>query len=98
MLTYYHRIKEITQQQIALVKDYHTAWKGVQQDGHFTTDEVRYIGQVYTGIINASLKNLDEVALVINSFITQMTDAKRLEIINHAAGAMQTNLDDPEVI
>src|SRR5665213_4322026 len=58
VLSYYHRIKEITQEQIALVKEYHKAWNGVQQDDHFTPDEVRYIGQVYTGIIDASLKNL----------------------------------------
>src|SRR5665213_3152861 len=82
VLSYYHRIKEIIQQQIALVKEYHKAWNGVQQDGHFTKDEVLYIGQVYSGIIDASLKNLDQVALVINSFTTQMTDAKRMEIIN----------------
>ncbi|HET7115099.1 MAG TPA: conjugal transfer protein TraI [Hanamia sp.] len=94
VLSYYHRIKEITQQQIALVKEYHEAWNGVQQDGHFAPNEVLYIGQVYTGIIDASLKNLDQIALVINSFTTQMTDAKRMEIINRAADAMQTNLND----
>ena len=94
VLSNYHRIKEITRQEIALVKEYHQAWNGVQQDGHFTPDEVLYIGQVYTGIIDASLKNLDQIALVINSFTTQMTDAKRMEIINRAADAMQTNLND----
>jgi predicted transcriptional regulator YheO len=94
VLSYYHRIKEITTDQIAIVNEYHKAWNGVRQDGHFTSDEVQYIGQVYDGIINASLKNLDQIGLVINSFTTQMTDAKRLEIINHAADAMQTNLSD----
>lgn len=94
VLSYYHRIKEIAQQQIALVKEYHNAWNGVRQDGHFTAEEVLYIGQVYTGIIVASLKNLDQIALVINSFTTQMTDAKRMEIINQAAESMQTNLND----
>jgi len=94
VLSYYHRVKEITKQQIALVKEYHKAWIGVQQDGHFTPEEVLYIGRVYTGIIDASVKNLDQIALVINSFTTQMTDAKRMEIINRAADAMQTNLND----
>ena len=94
VLSNYHRIKEITQQEIALVKEYHQAWNGVQQDGHFTPEEVLYIGQVYSGIIDASLKNLDQIALVINSFTTQMTDAKRMEIINRAADAMQINLND----
>lgn len=94
ILSNYHRIKEITQQEIALVKEYHQGWNGVQQDGHFSPEEVLYIGQVYTGIIDASLKNLDQIALVINSFTTQMTDAKRMEIINRAADAMQINLND----
>lgn len=94
VLSYYHHIKEITEQQIALVKQYHAAWNGVRQDRHFTADEILYIGQVYNGIIDASLKNLDQVALVINSFATQMSDARRMEIINRAADAMQTNLND----
>lgn len=94
VLSYYHRIKEITQQEISLVKQYHSAWNGVRQDGHFTTDELLYIGQVYTGILSESVKNLDQIALVINSFTTQMTDARRLDIINKAADVMQQNYDD----
>lgn len=94
VLAFYYRVKEITGQQIALVKEYHTAWNGVQKDGHFTPDEILYIGQVYTGIIDESLKNLDQVALVIQSFTTQMTDEKRMEIINRAEESMQKNYDD----
>ena len=94
VLSFYYRIKEIADQQVALVKEYHTAWRGVQQDGHFNADEILYIGQVYTGIIAESLKNLDQVELVIQSFTTQMTDEKRMEIINKAAVSMQKNYDD----
>lgn len=94
VLSYYHRIKEITWQEVSLVKQYHSAWNGVRQDGHFTADELLYIGQVYTGILSESVKNLDQIALVINSFTTQMTDAKRLDIINKAADVMQQNYND----
>ena len=94
VLSYYHRIKEITRQEISLVQKYHSAWNGVRQDGHFTADELLYIGQVYTGILSESVENLDQIALVINSFTTQMTDAKRLDIINKAADVMQQNYDD----
>lgn len=94
VLTTYHRIKEITQQEISLVQQYHSAWNGVRQDGHFTPGELLYIGQVYTGILSESVKNLDQIALVINSFTTQMTDAKRLDIINKVADVMQQNYDD----
>ncbi|MDQ2752742.1 MAG: conjugal transfer protein TraI, partial [Bacteroidota bacterium] len=35
-----------------------------------------------------------QIGLVINSFTTQMSDAKRLDIINKAATSMQKNYDD----
>jgi hypothetical protein len=94
ILTYYFRVKEIINEQLALVREYHRAWKGVQQDGHFTVDEIEYIGKIYTGMIEESLKNLDQVSLVINSFTTQISDARRMKIIDDAAFKMQTNYDD----
>lgn len=94
ILTYYFRVKEIINQQSALLRQYHRAWQGVKHDGHFTADEVAYIGKIYTGMIEESLKNLEQVSLVINSFTTQMSDASRMEIIDDAARRMQTNYDD----
>jgi hypothetical protein len=94
ILTYYFRVKEIINQQLALVREYHRAWQGVNQDGHFSADEIAYIGKIYTGMIGESLKNLDQVSLEINSFTTQMSDARRMEIIDDAALKMQTNYDD----
>ena len=94
VLVYYHKVKEITSRQLALVKEYKRAWDAVHRDGHFTPAEVSYIGNVYTGIIEESIKNLEQVALVINSFTTQMTDAKRMELINSAAVALQQNYTD----
>lgn len=93
-IAYYHRVKEITEQQIALVNEYKRAYTGVKQDNHFSPDEVLYIGKVYSGIIEESLKNLDQISLVINSFKTQMNDAKRLQIIDDAADALQQNYND----
>lgn len=90
----YHRIKEIIDQEATLVKEYHLAWNGVKQDGHFNSNELIYIGNVYTGILSQSVENINTLDLVINSFIMQMSDAKRLEIINTTATAMQKNLDD----
>ena len=88
------RMHVYAQQEIALVNQYRRAWNGVTKDSHFTADEVDYMGTVYTGIIEQSIKNLDQVALVINSFVTQMSDQKRMEIIDKAAEAMQKNYND----
>lgn len=93
-VAYYHRIKDITEKQIALVKEYRKAYNGIKEDHHFTDEEVVYIGKVYTGIIEESVKNLDGIGMVINSFTTSMSDAKRLELIDHAAEDLQQNYDD----
>lgn len=93
-LAAYHRIKEVTEQQIALVNEYKRGYDGVKQDRHFSPEEVFYIGQVYSGILEESIKNLDDLALVIQSFTTKMSDAARMKIINRAADNMQQNFDD----
>lgn len=94
VLAYYHKVRVITEGQLALVKEYRRAWTAVHRDGHFTTEEIAYIGNVYSGIIEESVKNLEQVALVINSFTTQMTDAKRMELINAAAADLQQTYTD----
>ena len=45
-------------------------------------------------MINESLKNLDQLFLVINSFTTQMSDQKRMEIINAAGEGMDETYND----
>jgi hypothetical protein len=94
VISYYHRIREITEKQIHLVEEYKRAWTLFKQDKHFTPDEILYMGNVYKGILNESIKNIDQLFLVIDSFSTQMTDAKRLEIINKAAERMEVTYSD----
>jgi len=50
--------------------------------------------RVYSGILEESLKNIDQIFLILDSFTTQMSDLKRLEIINEAADQIDANYDD----
>lgn len=93
-ITYYKRIKDLTEKQVAIVDEYRWAWGLFSKDKHFTPEELNYMETVYSGILDASIKNLDQILLVVNSFKTQMSDAKRLEIINEAASQMDTNYSD----
>ena len=93
-ISYYHRVREITAKQVQLVAEYKRAWGLFKQDKHFTGDEIEYMGKVYTGILDESVKNLNQIFLVINSFSTQMSDAKRLELINDAYNQVETNYTD----
>jgi mannitol-specific phosphotransferase system IIBC component len=94
VITYYERIKDMTEKQAALVSQYHHAWTLLQSDKHFSADELKYMGSVYSGILQESVKNLDEILVVINSFKTQMSDAKRLELVDKAANRIDTNCSD----
>lgn len=94
VITYYGRIKDMTEKQASLVSQYNHAWSLLKSDQHFSVDELSYMQKVYSGILQESVKNLDEILLVINSFKTQMTDAKRLELIDKSADRIDTNCSD----
>jgi hypothetical protein len=94
VLTYYQRVRDIIEQQIQIVNEYKAAWTLFKQDKHFTADELDYMFSVYTGMMDESGKNVDQLFLVINAFVTEMSDAKRLEIINTVANNVEQNLMD----
>lgn len=94
IIAYYKRIKDVTEKQVRLVKSYKTAFALFKNDKHFTIAEIQYMERVYTGMVEASVKNLDLIILAIHSFSTQMTDAKRIEIINAAADSIDKNYAD----
>jgi predicted transcriptional regulator YheO len=94
IISYYQRIREISRKQLRLVEEYQRAWNLFKQDKYFTSDELGYMAKVYSGILDESAKNLDQISLVIKSFSTTMSDAKRLEIINAAADDVDANYYD----
>lgn len=90
----YKRIRQILDRQVHLVNEYKSAWERIRSDKHFTSKEIDYMYRVYTGILNESIRNLDQILLIVNSFKTQMSDAKRLEIINAAGQQIDQNYAD----
>ena len=94
IITYYQRIKEISSKQTRLIEEYERAWNLFKRDQSFTVLELEYMEKVYDGILEESMKNIDQIFLIIDSFTTQMSDLKRLEIINKAADQIDTNYND----
>lgn len=93
-ITYYQRIRDITRKQKRLVEEYKRAWHLLRQDAHFTLDELTYMEKVYAGILEESVQNMDQILLVTTSLTTQMSDAKRLEIINATADRVESTYTD----
>lgn len=90
----YHRVKEIGDKQIKIVTSYKQAYHLFKHDAHFTPDELDYMGKVYEGIINESLKNIDDLFLVITPGRTQMSDGDRMDMINSAGDGIDKNYND----
>ncbi|MFM9910312.1 MAG: conjugal transfer protein TraI [Chitinophagaceae bacterium] len=93
-LTYYKRVKDIIERQTQMVREYKAAWALFRQDKNFTADEIDYMQNIYSGMFDESLKSLDQLFLVINAFATQMTDGKRLEIINTVSDNLEQQVTD----
>lgn len=94
IIAYYHRVNTIIRRQVQLVNEYKRAYDLFKQDDHFNANEIVYMGRVYTGILEQSVKNLDQLFLVINSFATTMSDAKRMEMINAAGDGIDQTYQD----
>lgn len=93
-ISYYQRVKDIIKRQGYMVKEYKDAWTLFRQDGNFTSEELDYMYTIYSGMFAESRKYIDQLFLVINSFSTRMSDAKRLEIINNISDNLEQILMD----
>jgi len=93
-ITYYQRIKDLTVKQVALVTEYNRAWAMLKQDRHFNAAELSTMQSVYSGILSASVENLDQILLVVNPGKTQMSDEQRLELVNRAGNRLDDNFND----
>jgi len=93
-ITYYKRLKDLTARQVDIVDEYKWAWGLFRKDGHFSPEEIAAMEKVYSGILEESVKNVDQILMIAGSFKTQMGDAARLELIVSAADAMERNWSD----
>lgn len=94
IISSYQQAKDISRKQALLVSAYQRAWQLLKSDQHFTAEEITYMQRVYTGILDESVKNLDQVLMAITALSTQMQDAERLKIIHEAAEKLETNYND----
>jgi hypothetical protein len=90
----YDKVKNIIALQSKIISEYNSAYALFKQDKNFSASEITWMYTVYSGIINASLKNVEQALLVVNALVTQMSDGERIKIINNANAGMQKNYND----
>ncbi len=88
----YRRVADITDCQIALVKEYKQAYERFRKDDNFSADELSYLSSVYDKLFNESLRNLDELLTVITAGKARMSDDERLQAIDRIYTDMEDKL------
>jgi conjugation system TraG family ATPase len=93
-LSTYSKTMTLIDRQAQLLQEEQQDWAAVQRDPHFTVAELNHIVSVYNGILTQSIRNVQQIKLVIQSFVTQMDDAGRLTIIDETSRNMDVNFQD----
>lgn len=78
----YKRIPYIIQYQQMLVKEYKNAYNKFKNDPNLTVKEIRYIENVYAYLFKQSLRNLDELLMIVTASQLRMSDEERLQAID----------------
>jgi hypothetical protein len=78
----YRKTGLIIGDQLTIVREYKASFKRFRNAGTFNADEIAYLGRVYDKLFSESLKNLDDLALVITAGQLRMSDEERLELID----------------
>lgn len=85
----YKRIGDIISYQLQIVRQYKTAFSEFKDAKTFTPEEINYIGKVYANLFDESVKNLDELALVITAGRLRMSDDERLQAIDRIYASIE---------
>ncbi|WP_229239707.1 conjugal transfer protein TraI [Echinicola soli] len=90
----YQKVRDIAEMQGRLVGEYQKAWQHITASGQFSAKELRWMEKVYLGILDHSVRNLEEVLDVVSAFNLKMNDGERLALIDRAEKKVRFNLND----
>lgn len=88
----YKRVGEIVDYQISIVRESRNSINRYVKSGNFSGDEINYFEKVYANLLNESLRNLDELTMVITADKLRMSDDERLKAIDDIYEQMQDKL------
>jgi hypothetical protein len=78
----YKRIPDIIRYQSLLMKEYRRAFNRFKNDRNLTPDEVKYLERVYSYLVKQSLRNLEELTMIVTANKLRMSDDERIQSID----------------
>lgn len=88
----YKRIPYIIDYQKLLLAEYKNAYNRFKNDPHFTPQEIEYLANVYNYLFMASLRNIDDLVMIITATKLRMSDDERLKAIDRIFYDMEGKL------
>jgi DNA repair ATPase RecN len=88
----YKRVAEIVEYQISIVKESRNGMNRFIKSGNFSGQEINYFEKVYGNLLNQSLRNLNELTMVITADKLRMSDDERLKAVDDIYEQMQDKL------
>lgn len=88
----YERIPRIINYQLLLMKEYKRAYNRFKKDPNLNASELRYLESVYEYLVKQSLKNIEELTMIITASKLRMSDDERLRAIDRIYMDMESKL------
>jgi hypothetical protein len=88
----YKRIPFIIDYQKLLLKEYKNAYNRFKDDPNFKPQEIAYLANVYSFLFQASLRNIDDLVMIITATKLRMSDAERMQAIDRIFYDMEGKL------
>jgi hypothetical protein len=78
----YAKVRAIIGNEAELIREYQGAGEYFSGSGRFSAGELDYFSKLYSSLLSGSLRNLDELTLVLTPGELRMSDAERLGAID----------------
>lgn len=88
----YRRIPDIIRFQQVLVRERKSGYDRFKASPHLSADELGYIQSVYENLLNSSLRNIEELTMIITASKLRMSDDERLQAIDRIYFSMEGKL------
>ncbi|WP_373524160.1 TerB family tellurite resistance protein [Aquiflexum sp.] len=88
----YHRVPAIIDYQLRLVREYRNAFDFYRRSGVFDIVEIEYMGRVYNRLFQNSLRNLDDLVMILTANSLRMGDDERMQSIDRIFSDMEDKL------
>ena len=88
----YKRVGDIINFQMLLMKESKNGMNRFVKSGNFSEKEISYFEKVYGNLLSQSLRNLDELTMVVTADKLRMSDDERLQAVDDIYLQMQDKL------